>query len=129
MKTAVKDYTAHKGEFFERLLILKDRRTHRRRVPTEADATILVDSVQYILPVEITSEGGVLFTLTPQNTEWLGVGEFAYDAVVTVSVSPLLTSTPLQQLLCVKGTITVSDEGNMTPLDSDDDPVALEARV
>lgn len=128
MKTAVKNYTAKKGEFFQRLLILKDKRTHRRRVPTEVDATILVNDVQYILPVYVTSEGGVMINMTPENTEWLGVGEFPYDAVVTCSVSALLTSTPLQQMLCVKGTITVSDDGNMTPLDSDGNPVALEVR-
>lgn len=119
MAARTRNYTIQKGEVWERLIIIKDKRTHRKRVPTEADATVLVNSVKYVIPVEITSEGGVLLSLTPGNTEWLGAGEYAWDMVAKVSRSALLTSTPITQLLVVKGTLTVEDQGNLTPLESD----------
>lgn len=119
MAARTRNYTIQKGEVWERLIIIKDKRTHRKRVPTEADATLLINSVKYVIPVEITSEGGVLLSMTAENTEWLGAGEFAWDMVAKVSRSALLTSTPITQLLVVKGTLTVEDQGNLTPLESD----------
>jgi hypothetical protein len=123
-----RDYQIQRGEVWERLIILKDKRTRRRRVPTEADATILVNSVKYILPVTITSEGGVLLSLTPNNTEWLAVGTYPWDMAANVSRSALLTSTPITQMLVVKGTLTVTDEGNLTPMTSDGVATPLVAR-
>lgn len=119
MATRTQDYTVTKGEIWERLVIIKDRRTHRKRVPTEANATVLVNDVKYVIPVEITSEGGVLLSMTPENTEWLGAGTYPWDMVAKVSRSALLTSTPIAQLLIVKGTLTVADPSNITPMESD----------
>jgi hypothetical protein len=113
------NYTVKRGEVWERLVIPKDKRTHRKRVPTEAAASIRIGLVDYVIPTEITSEGGVLLSMTPENTEWLADGEYLWDMVVTVSRSALLTSTPLTQTLLCKGTITVSTVANITPMDSD----------
>lgn len=119
MTTRTKNYTATKGVIWERLIIIKDRRTHRKRVPTVANATILVNSVKYVIPAEITSEGGILLSLSAENTEWLGAGEFSWDMVAKVSRSALLTSTPIAELHIVKGVLTVEDTANITPLESD----------
>ena len=122
------NYTVSRGEPWERLIIPKDRRTRRKRVPVEASASIKIGNTVYILPSQITSEGGILLTMTPNNTEWLQDGEYLWDLVATVSRSALLTSTPLAETVVVHGTITVSTYDNLTPMDSDGQPVALEAR-
>jgi hypothetical protein len=129
MSKAKIDYHVYRGEVWERLLILKDKRTRRKRVPTEAAATVKVGDTKYVIPVEITSEGGVLLTLTPNNTEWLAVGEYDWDCVATVSRSALLTSSPLSENLVVYGKLTVMEYDNLTPMDSDGNPTALVVRA
>ena len=119
MPKAQINYTVDRGELWERLLILKDRRTRRKRVPVEAAATVLVDGVKYVIPSEITSEGGVLLTMSASNTEWLEDGEYQWDMVATVSRSALLTSTPLTETLVVYGNLTVQTYDNITPMSSD----------
>lgn len=119
-------YTVDRGEVWERLVVLKDRRTHRRRVPTEVAATIKIGDTKYVIPTEITAEGAVLLKLTPSNTEWVPAGEYAWDMVATVSRAALLTSTPLAETLVVSGTLTFLTYNNLTPMDSDGVTEALE---
>lgn len=126
MKKSEVNYTVVRGEVWERLLILKDRRTRRKRVPTEVAATVKIGTTKYSIPVEVTSEGGVLLTMTPANTEWLSDGEYDWDMVATVSRSALLTSTPLTEVLVVYGKLTVTTYDNLTPMDSDGVTEALE---
>lgn len=119
------DYKIKRGEDWERLIVIKDRRTRRKRVPTEAAASVRIDGVDYVLPTEITSEGGVKLSLSANNTEWLSDGTYLWDMVATVSRSALLTSTPLTETVVAKGTLTVSTYSNITPMDSDGVPTAL----
>jgi hypothetical protein len=123
------DYTVDRGELWERLIVLKDRRTRRNRVPTEVSASVKVGDTVYILPTEVTSEGAVLLTMTAENTEWLPEGEYDWDMVATVSRSALLTSTPLAEMLVVHGKLTVTTFDNLTPMDSDGQATALVARA
>lgn len=120
------DFKVSRGEHWERLILIKDRRSRRKRVPTEAAASIRISDVDYVIPTEITSEGGVLMTLTGNETEWLVDGVYNWDMVATVSRSALLTSTPLTEKVVAKGTITVSTYSNITPMDSDGNGLALE---
>ncbi len=122
----VRDYKINRGEMWERLLIIKDKHIALEPAPTEAAATVLIDAVKYVIPVTITSEGGVLLSLTPENTEWFADGEYLWDVAATVSRSALLTSTPLVETVVVHGTLTVSTYDNLSPLASDDNPEALE---
>lgn len=126
MAKAQINYTVDRGEVWERLLILKDRRTRRKRVPVEAAASVLIDGVKYVIPSEITSEGGVLLTMSAANTEWMEDGEYSWDMVATVSRSALLTSTPLTEALVVYGTLVVQTYDNITPMASDGVTEALE---
>jgi hypothetical protein len=123
------DYTVDRGELWERLVVLKDRRTHRKRVPTEVSASVKVGDTVYVLPTEITSEGAVLLTMSAENTEWLPAGTYDWDMVATVSRSALLTSTPLSEMMVVYGTLTVQTFDNLTPMDSDGQTTALVARA
>lgn len=123
------DYTVDRGELWERLVVLKDRRTHRKRVPTEVAASVKVGDTVYVLPTEITSEGAVLLTMSAENTEWLPVGTYDWDMVATVSRSALLTSTPLSEMLVVYGSLIVQTFDNLTPMDSDGQTTALVARA
>ena len=95
----------------------------------EASASVKIGDTIYILPTEITSEGGILLTMTGNNTEWLEDGEYLWDVVATVSRSALLTSTPLAETVVVHGTLTVSTYDNLTTMDSDGVPTALVART
>lgn len=113
------DYKVDRGERWERLVVIKDRRTHRKRVPTEAAATVKIGDTKYVIPTTITTEGCVLLTLTENNTEWLSDGTYDWDMVATVSRSALLTSTPLSEMMVVYGTLIVSTYANLTPMDSD----------
>lgn len=129
--TDTRDFTIDRGEVWERLIMIKDRRTHRRRVPTEAAASLRIvvgdDAGDYILPCDITSEGGVMLSLSPGNTEWLVPGTYPWDMVVTVSRTPTWTETTEEQTVVVRGTLTVNEYVNITPLDSDGMPEPLEA--
>jgi hypothetical protein len=117
-------YTLKRGEVWERLVIIKDRRTRRKRVPVEAAAAMRIpDLGDFYIPSLITSEGGVLLTMTPNNTEWLEDGTYEFDIVATVSRSALLTSTPLMETVVTKGTITVSSYDNITPMRIDSGPL------
>jgi hypothetical protein len=122
----VVNYQIERGELWERLVVIKDRRTHRKRVPTQATAVMTIADTKYLIPSTVSSEGGVLLTLQPGNTEWLQDGEYPWDMEVIVSRSALLTSTPLQQTIAVRGILTVSTYDNIAPLDSDGVPVALQ---
>lgn len=129
MNKAKVDYSVSRGEIWERLLILKDKRTRRKRVPTQVAATVRINDVDYVIPAEITSEGGVLLTMTGNNTEWLPNGDYDWDLVATVSRSALLTSTPLSETLVVYGKLKVTTHENITPMSTDGNPVALEVRA
>lgn len=129
MPTSVRNYTIDREEVWERLIIFKDRRSRRKRVPTAAAASIRIDTTDYVIPTEITSEGGVKMYMTPEQTGWLVDGEYAWDMVVTVSRSANLTSSPLAETLAVRGTITVQTTANITPKAVDGVTTALEQVV
>ena len=122
MSSSTRDYEMIRGEFFERLIIIKDKRTHRRRVPTEAAATMLIApegeaAYTVVIPTTLNNEGGVLLSLTPDETYDIPEGEWQWDMVVTISTSPTMLSTPLQEVRPVSGTITVVSYENITPMD------------
>lgn len=122
-------YKVVRGELWERLILVKDSRTHRKRVPVQVAASVLVDGVKYVIPTEITSEGGIRLEMTANNTEWFTDGTYNFDVVATVSRSALLTSTPLEEKVVAKGTLKVTTYDNITPMASDGVATPLEVVV
>lgn len=114
------NYSLNRGEVWERLIMIKDRRTRRVRKPTQASACVLINGVSYYLPSTVTSEGGVLLELSPAQTKWLTDGEYPWDGVATVSRSQRFTNSPQSEMVVFKGTITVSSYSNITPMEVDD---------
>lgn len=124
------NYTMQRGEVWERLIMLKDRRTRRVRKPTQVSACVLINDVSYYLPSIVTSEGGVLLSLSPEQTKWFVDGTYTWDAVATVSRSQMFTAYPEAEQVVLNGTITVSSYANITPLEVDAlSAVPLEAVV
>lgn len=110
------NYTIERGEVWERLILVKDRRTRRVRKPSAAACTILIDSVAYDLPLTLTSEGGILLSLNPAQTKWLVAGEYAWDGVAVISRAQNMTTSPSAETVILKGTLTVTSYDPITPM-------------
>jgi hypothetical protein len=112
-------YTMKRGEKWRRLVVLKDRRTRRKRVPTSVSAGVLVDGVAHVLPATITAEGAVRLDLTPAQTLFFEEGTYPFDVVAEVSNSPLFTSTIVSERLVLRGEIVVKNLNNIAPMGYD----------
>jgi hypothetical protein len=111
------NYTLTRGLPWERLLIIKDKRTHRLYAPTDARAYIKTGDLTVAeITVTITAERGVLLNLTAEETQDLPLGELSYDVLATVKDV---------QTMIARGTISVSALDNITPLEDTD---AMEIR-
>lgn len=111
------NYTLTRGLPWERLIIVKDRRTHRLMRPTDARAYVKTGTLTVAeITTTLTSENGILLSLTGEETQDLPLGTLDYDVFATIS--------GVQQPVA-KGTITVSALNNITPLE---DVLAMEIR-
>jgi len=111
------NYTLSRGLPWERLIIVKDRRSHRLQRPTDARAYIKTGDITIAeITITLTTENGILLCLTAEETQDLPLGELNYDVLATVG--------GIQQPVS-KGTITVSALDNITPLE---DSQAMEIR-
>jgi len=98
-----------RGLPWKRLLMVKNRRTRRVEKPKNPKAMIRTSALtKASISCYINSEQGIMLTLSPAETYDLPVGEYPYDVVATVnSVSQVVA----------KGTLSVTDLGNITPLE------------
>ena len=111
------NYSITRGLPWERLIIVKDRRTHRLLKPTDARSFIQTTGLaKKEITVEITSEQGILLCLSGEETQDLPLGELEYDVFATIN--------DIQRPVA-KGTIVVSALDNITPLE---DPQLMEIR-
>jgi hypothetical protein len=111
------NYNVIRGLPWERLIILKDRRTHRQLKPTEARSFIQTGSLsKKEVTVDITKEQGLMLSLTAEETQDLPLGELQYDVLATVNEV---------QRPVAKGTIIVTALDNITPWE---DSQAMEIR-
>lgn len=107
-------YTAHtvnynivRGLPWERLIILKDRRTHRVLKPTEARSFIQTSTLgKKEITVDLTSENGIMLCLSGEETQDLPLGDLQYDVLATINGV---------QRPVAKGTILVTPLDNITP--------------
>ena len=124
-------YTAVQGLPFERLVIVRERRTHRVVRPLECWGRIRTGTLSVVpLTLTITSEGGILMSLTPEQTKELPVGVLEFDIIakyyktqslVYGSLTAYSTGPGGETVTApvVKGTITVSALGTVTSLEED----------
>ena len=111
------NYNIIKGLPWERLIMVKNK--YNRRVLHPADSRAYIQTgttTKFEITTSITTEGGIMLSLTGEETTDLPVGDLLYDVIATVS--------DVQQPVS-KGTITVSALDNITPLE---DTQAMEIR-
>lgn len=75
-------YTATQGIDWDRLVVVKDRRTRRVIRPIECWARIKTGDLT-VAPIRtlVTSEGAILLSLTAEETKSLPVGELEFDVI------------------------------------------------
>jgi hypothetical protein len=111
------NYRLTKGLPWERLLIVKDRRTRRLVKPTSARCYIKTgDLTVKEVDITLTTENGILLSLTAEETQDLPTGFLSYDVLAVLAD----VERPV-----AKGTIEVSGLDNITPLE---DSQAMEIR-
>lgn len=111
------NYTLTRGLPWERLIILKNNYNRRLLTPTDARSYIQTGTAsKFEITTRITSENGIMLSLTGEETQDLPLGDLAYDVLATVNGI---------QRPVTKGTITVSALDNITPLE---DTQAMEIR-
>lgn len=108
MSVAVLNYHLHKGEYFERLVVIKDRRTHRTLRVKSATAAI---DVGYTVPIDVsvTNEGAVLLTIDEEASQALPDGTHDFDIMATIAQRTLDGTYVDRTRIVAKGTIEVSD--------------------
>lgn len=111
------NYTVVRGLPWERLIIVKNRRTHRVVKPTDSRSYVTtVGTGKAEITTSITAENGILLSMTGEETQDLPLGELSYDVLATIDG----VQRPVAQ-----GTITVTALDTVTPLE---DAQAMEIR-
>lgn len=113
MKVSRISYTMTRGFLWDRLVIIKNRRTHRVFKPTDSRCTVDIDGTDVVIPTEITKEGGIYLKVLPEDTYDFPVGVYKFDILCPVRD---------YWLQVAKGTLTVEDPELITDL-VDGEPV------
>lgn len=103
-------YHIRRGEYWQRLVIVKDKRTHRVTPVTTATALMQVSSSSVKIPIgcTVSTQGGILLVLSEEETSSLVDGEYSFDIVAD----------PTDRLRTVaRGVIEVSTVPQITPLE------------
>ena len=115
------NYDITRGLPWERLIIIKDRRSHRVVTPSTARAYIQTSTTSVLeVTAVVTCENGVSLSLTAAQTKDLPTGELAYDVFATCK----LYGTDVEKQIS-KGLVNVSTTDRITP---EEDSKALELR-
>lgn len=109
MATTTLSYTMQRGTEFERLVIVKNRRTRRVVYPDTARCVVQLTGSTKEIPVTISSEGGIKLYLSPADTADFPVGTYNFD--ITAPVDDGYWN------VVAKGTIEVTNLGNIAPLE------------
>ena len=111
------NYALTRGLPWSRLVIIKNKYNHNLLHPTDSRSYIKTGTTsKFEITTSITTENGVLLSLTAEETQDLPLGDLQYDVLATVNG----IQRPITQ-----GTITVSALDNITPLE---DAQAMEIR-
>lgn len=107
--TQTVNYTLTRGLPWERVIVIKDRNTHRVVKPTESLSFVKTGDISKVeLTTSVTSENGIKLSLTAEETQDLPLGDLKYDVLATIggiqrpvsngiiAVSALDTITPME---------------------------------
>lgn len=116
------EYTLTKGLPWQRLIIVRDNWTRRIQKPLDAWAVVKTSEISKMsFTVHITSEGGILLSLTEEETKDLPSGDLSFDVIATLPKRSMFNgdSTTITRPVA-EGIISVSNMGNITPIEEID---------
>ena len=125
--TTTVNYTIEKGISWERLIIVQDSRTRRNIYPSAAKGSIKTSTTgRKEFTITFTGEGGILLSLTEEETADLPSGDLEFDVIATYPKKAIYAggSTEVTRPVA-RGTITVIGLDNITPME---DTQAMEIR-
>lgn len=116
------EYNATQGLPWQRLIIVRDNWTRRIQKPLDAWGVVKTsDLTNMPFTVNITSEGGILLSLTEEETKDLPVGELNFDVIATLPKRAMFNgdSTTITRPVA-EGIINVGALNNITPIEEID---------
>ena len=121
------NYSISKGLPWERLILVKDKRTHRVIRPISARASVQTSTTgRKEMVTFITTEGGIMIALSEEDTADLPLGDLSYDVLATYArAAPYDGASDQITRPVAAGTITVTALNNITPME---DTQAMEIR-
>ena len=121
------EYTLTKGLPWERLVVVKDRRTRRLVRITEARGAVKTsDSTVSEFNITLTNKGEILIALTAEQTRELPAGDLEFDVIATCNRFVYYSGqTPTITQPVVRGIISVAESDDITP---SEDSQAMEIR-
>lgn len=120
-------YTLTKGLPWERLVVVKDSRTHRLVAVSEARGAVKTsNNTVSEFAITLTNRGEILICLTAEQTRELPVGDLEFDVIATCNRLVYYSgqTTTITQPV-VRGIISVSESDDITP---SEDSQAMEIR-
>lgn len=101
-------YTMVRGQLWDRLIVVKNRRTHKTMKFSQARCMVDLGFTKRSITATITSEGAIYLYLDPSETLDFPVGSYDFDVVAPVR--------DYWQVVA-RGSIAVSNMDNITPLE------------
>lgn len=116
------NYNATKGLPWQRLIIVRDNWTRRIQKPLDAWGVVKTSNINKMpFTVTITSEGGILLSLSEEQTKDLPAGDLLFDVIATLPKRALFDGDATTVTRPVaEGVISVSELGNITPIEEID---------
>lgn len=99
-------YTMTRGQIFDRIVVIKNRRTHRTVKLEQARCMVDLGNTKKTISTTIVWDGGIYLYVDPAETLDYPVGTYPFDIVAPVRGDWQLVA---------KGTIDVVAMGNITP--------------
>jgi hypothetical protein len=119
MRLDVRHYTVRRGESWKRLIMVKNRLTRRRLIPTAVRAymrdTADPDAAPFEINTMVTGEGAIMLFFDEAETDALVPGTYEFDVFATVPEGPLWTVDNYEDKPVARGTITVFTYAAISP--------------
>lgn len=116
------EYNLTKGLPWQRLIIVRDSWTHRVQKPLDAWSVVKTSDISKMpFTINITSEGGILLSLSEEQTKDLPAGDLSFDVIATLPKRAMFNgdSTTVTRPVA-EGVIKVVELNNITPIEEID---------